>query len=499
MDNARGTIMLVDDNIANLTIGREILKPSYQVIPVPSAAKMFEALDKVAPDLILLDVNMPDMDGFEAMKRLKADARFHSIPVIFLTIQSDENSELEGLSLGAADYIFKPYSAPLLLKRIENFLAQKRSDEANKIKTSFLAGMSHEIRTPMNSIVGMAELLRNEPLSARQMEYVMDISESARTMTSIINDLLDMAKIEANKLKLEPVNYQFQDFWSGIVSMFTRMAEAKSISFRHEIKGEPGRLFGDEVRLKQILMNLCENAIRFTDSGYVRLSAAAGQDALIFEIEDTGKGIRKEDLPKLFDIYAQSDTIKNRAAVGTGLGLSICKSLVNLMGGGITVDSVHGQGTLFTVTVPLVKGKAEEETKPERRLCAPSAHALVVDDNKFNLRVAEGLLRLFKINVQTALSGQEGIDLASQNDFDIIFMDHMMPHMDGVEATKRIRRLGGEYSRLPIVALTATVVEGAEEMFLSNGFNAYLPKPIDPQTLISILKKWLPPDKVMDA
>jgi putative two-component system response regulator len=199
MVNERKTIMLVDDNVASLTQCKEVLKSTYHVLAIPSASQMFTALKEVTPILILLDVNMPDMNGFEAMKQLKADASYRKIPIVFLTQKSDEASELEGLSLGAIDYIFKPYSAPLLLKRIENILIQKMLDDSNKMKNSFLSKMSHEMRTPMNTIIGMAELLRYELLNERQMSYVNGIFVSAKELMVFIESLFEMSEKEADK------------------------------------------------------------------------------------------------------------------------------------------------------------------------------------------------------------------------------------------------------------------------------------------------------------
>ena len=500
----RAKIVLVDDNLANLSIGRDMLKAKYEVFPASSAAKLFEILENVKPEMILLDVEMPEMNGFEVLKRLKADPRHCDIAVIFVTVKRDEASELEGLSLGAIDYVHKPFSAPLLLKRIENHLAKKRADEANLIKSSFLASMSHEIRTPMNAIIGMAELLMHEPLNAHQMGFVNDINASAHSLLSIINDILDLSKIETGKFELRPVDYDFNLFIGNIATIMTYLAEKKNIDFKFVRESDlPPVLFGDEIRLRQVLTNICGNAVKFTDRGYVRLYVGVKEGALKFEVTDTGRGIRKDDLPKLFDVYAQSDSLKNRAIVGTGLGLAISKSFVEMMGGAITVDSVDGHGSVFTVTVPLVPGDPAntaqgEAGTQEQTICAPDAEILVVDDNEFNLRVASGLLGLSKIKAKTALSGPAAIDLVQMYDFDIVFMDHMMPHMDGVMATKIIRELGGKYRLLPIIALTATAIKGAREMFLSNGFNGFLSKPVEMRDFQKTLAEWLPPSKIME-
>jgi len=390
----------------------------------------------------------------------------------------------------------------LILVLIRVDAARNKSDMENKQKSTFLANMSHEIRTPMNAIIGMTDLLNYEPLNKRQMGFVNDIKVSAHSLLSIINDILDMSKIEAGKFELSPVNYDFHMLLDNIFSMFSFVTQKKGLEFKYETEGKvPRYLYGDDIRLKQVLTNICGNAVKYTESGYVRFRVTATANKIMFEIKDSGIGIRKEDMPKLFNTFQRIDSDKNRNVVGTGLGLSICKTFVEMMGGKIIVDSEYEQGSVFLVIIPIVLGKKEEVKSskglPEgHTLSAPDAKVLVVDDNEFNIRVAEGLIGLFKINVQTAFSGKEAIEMVQKNDYDIVFMDHMMPEMDGVEAAGRIRKLGVKYKHLPIIALTANAVQGAREMFLSNGFDGFISKPIDIQEMYRILKEWLPLEKI---
>ncbi|MCL1958803.1 MAG: response regulator, partial [Spirochaetes bacterium] len=380
--------------------------------------------------------------------------------------------------------------------------ARTRSELQNRHKSSFLANMSHEIRTPMNAIIGMTDLLAYEQLNKRQMNFVHDIKISANSLLAIINDILDLSKIEAGKLELNPVNYDFHILLDNIYSMFTYVTQKKGLRFDYEVEGEmPRYLYGDDIRLKQVLTNICGNAVKYTEKGFVKFKVSVADNKLRFEIKDSGMGIRKEDLPKLFNTFQRLETENIHNIVGTGLGLSISKTFVEMMGGQIIVDSEYEQGSVFLVIIPILESKKEEvklkkSLEEGETLSAPDAKILVVDDNDFNIRVAEGLLELFDIKVQEAYSGKEAIKMVQEKDYDIVFMDHMMPEMDGVEATKLIRKLGDKYKKLPIIALTANTVHGAKEMFLSNGFNGFISKPIDIQEMFKILKEWLPIDKL---
>jgi len=500
-----------------------------------------------------------------------------------------------------------------------------KAEAASKAKSDFLAKMSHEIRTPMNAITGMAELALRENIPDAAREHIITIKQAGANLLSIINDILDFSKIESGKLEIVPNNYLFSSLVNDVVSIIRMRVVDSNLSFVVNIDcNVPNSLFGDETRIRQVLLNILSNAVKYTKKGFVSFSVSGeiNKDMVLLTIDvtDTGNGIKPEDLEKLFGEFVQVDLAAHKGIEGAGLGLVITKKLINAMDGDINVQSEYGKGSTFTITLsqkicspePLALIEKPEEKSVlvyerngiyadsiictvdnlgvscERaenndelreklkfknytflfvsysllgnvkeimqefksnakivvltefgeaiadmnlnvlampvhsisvanilngvsdnfsyntnenvtaRFIAPKARILIVDDISTNLKVAEGLMLPYKMQVDLRLSGIEAIETVKVNSYDLVFMDHMMPEMDGIEATKLIREMGNEnphYANLPIIALTANAISGTKEMFLSNGFNDFLSKPIDMVKLNTILIKWLPKEK----
>ena len=426
-------------------------------------------------------------------------------------IQSTKNLAIMLILLGA---LFATLLIRMLVRIYTAMLAQTRkteiAEESNKAKSDFLARVSHEIRTPMNAILGITEIqLQDEKHRPITKEAFERIYNSGDLLLGIINDILDLSKIEAGKLVLNPAQYDIASLIHDIVQINMMRYETKSLEFVLDVNENlPLLLIGDELRIKQILSNLLSNAFKYTEKGTVKLTVYAEEKTLVFVVSDTGQGMTPDQLEKLGTEYSRFNMEANRETEGTGLGMNITRNLVHLMNGSISVESTPRRGSTFTVRLPqecadsaAVIGKEMAENLMKLNLdhtvkmrafqinreYMPYGKVLVVDDVETNLYVARGLLSPYGLTVETVLSGFEAIDkIRDGATYDIVFMDHMMPRMDGIEATKVIRNLG--YS-LPVVALTANALAGQAAIFMENGFDDFISKPIDTRQLNIVLNK----------
>ncbi len=396
-------------------------------------------------------------------------------------------------------------------------LKEQRSiaDRANKAKSTFLASMSHEIRTPINAVLGMDEMILRETNEKETFSYAQDIHTAGSTLLSLINDILDFSKIEEGKMEILPTQYDLSSAVGDLVNMIRERAEKKGLAFHVEVDKEtPYLLYGDEIRVKQIILNLLTNAVKYTKEGEVRLSVGyreAAEDEIFLEVRvsDTGIGMKEEDLEKLFSPFTRIEESRNRAIEGTGLGMSIVQQLLALMDSRLDVKSEYGKGSSFSFAIRqgVVKWdqigdfttryqtrSSQSETYHEL-FHAPDARILVVDDTEVNLAVICNLLKKTKVKIDTAYSGPEALALAKEHDYDVVFIDHMMPDMDGVETLQHLKEQSEKVP--PSIALTANAVSGAREEYLAAGFSDYLSKPVKGARLEEVLMEYLPPEKVL--
>ncbi len=413
-------------------------------------------------------------------------------------------------------------------------LEKEAADRSNKAKSDFLADMSHEIRTPINAVLGMNEMIIRESSDAREetspekkeeafrniRSYAGNIENAGNNLLSIINDILDFSKIEAGKLEIAENRYELSSLINDINNLISFRAKDKGLEFTTDVDGNiPDGLYGDMVRVRQIITNLLTNAVKYTEQGSVRLGIHANGDAfrtgdtitLRITVEDTGIGIRQEDIGKLFDKFQRVDLDRNSTVEGAGLGLAITHSLLYMMGGEISVESTYGKGSCFTVFLPQKvvscepvgqirtqdeqNGKGRDAYRESFR--APEARILIVDDTRINIAVTIGLLKKTEVQIDSAQSGQETLELAEKTAYDLILMDQRMPGMDGTEALRLLReKKDGINAQIPVICMTADAIIGAKERYTAEGFTDYLPKPVSGDMLEKKLIRYLPEGKV---
>ncbi len=402
----------------------------------------------------------------------------------------------------------------LLEKTLQAKRAEKMAQTATEAKSNFLANMSHEIRTPINTIMGMDEMILRETSEKVVEEYALDIKTASQNLLSLINDILDITKIESGKMGIVKGDYQFMSLMHDVLNNVTLRAKEKGLEIRLNIASDiPSDMMGDDIRIRQILTNIITNAVKYTQEGYIEISASCvkgfgGYVDLTFSVKDTGIGIKPEDIKRMFESFERLEVNRNRNIEGAGLGMTITQNLLKMMGSSLKVESVYGEGSTFsfTITQEIVEeepiGDFEQKLKQltsnyeySTSFEAPKAHFLVVDDNTMNRKVFVSLLKDSKVRIDEADGGEECLRLIKTKHYDMIFLDHMMPGLDGIETFKAMATLeGNKCLGTPVIALTANAIAGAKERYLTTGFHGFLSKPIVPAQLEKMIRDFLPED-----
>jgi signal transduction histidine kinase len=507
-------ILITDDNPNNIKVISDFLKKSgFKTLVATSGEFALQILERTIPDLILLDVVMPGMNGFETCQKIKASEKTKDVPIIFITAIADNTEEkIKGLSIGGVDYISKPIIREEVLARINVHLtlkkfnqelieAQEKAEAANRAKSLFLAQMNHELRTPLTAILGFSKIIEMDKIGdAKHQKYAKSIHDAGSHLLNLIEDILDISKIEAGKMELVPTYFNFPCLLNNIVEMLQLRAKEKQIYLKCELDSNlPQIVEADENRLRQVLINLLGNGIKFTKKGGVTLrvkslgntsclmSAKSGEVRLVrFQIEDTGIGIAPEDLDKIFVPFEQVGDKQNKAQ-GTGLGLAISQQIIALMGSQIEVSSKLGEGSNFSMELYLKEEanlpnqkadfilKKIEESSSEK----PPLRILIAEDYRVSQTIAQHLFKRLGYDADAVASGEEVLETLRHQPYDLILMDTQMREMDGIETTRRILQEWGESSRPRIVGTSANTMPEHRQECLDAGMDDFIGKPFE--------------------
>jgi signal transduction histidine kinase len=532
------TLLIIDDIVDNLMLLGEAMSSEYKIKVATSGVQGLElAVQNPKPDLILLDIMMPGIDGYEVCRRLKADSRTRHIPVIFLSALDKESDELQGLDAGAVDFITKPFKLEVVRARINTQLellrmrqqlqtARLKAEAASQSKSVFLANMSHEIRTPMSAIMGMTDLALEKSSDPQQQRYLETVKLSADSLLALINDILDFSKIEAGQMELDEHPFLLAEAIEAAMRTVSILSKEKGLEITLEIAPDvPVAVAGDSLRFRQIILNLLSNAIKFSVKGVIRINVTVEHSELAtttlrVSVTDQGIGIKEDKISSVFSAFSQADSSVSRKFGGTGLGLAICRQLCELMGGTIRVESEYDKGSTFSFAVMFGVTSQEKilrkkSTNSEIMKICP-IRVLLVEDNAANRFLIRVVLEKFKHEVIEAVDGIEALHIMLEDHFDLILSDVQMPKLDGYRLTKIIRaceegkeldpdlsdkldsdlisklrqKLHGKH-RL-VISMTANAMSGDKEKCFTAGMDDYLTKPLNQEELVVTLNRWLP-------